>query len=446
MSGPNSDQLLRAIVELNRDYLAHGLTPAWRSRCVETLVRLTESQSGYLIELDGDSTTDSLRASARAPGVTQLPLKSANGVVAVVGLTNPAVGKSDQLAAEVEPLLALIGQVVARDQAVRGQSLQSSLHASLADTFSAVLSAPTVPQAFSEVRDTAVELMPKTQLDFYAVGDSTEVLDWIDPTGGSDQLPTLNRELKRIDCLALTRGVPHTSDPAGPAAQRCRHADPKLTTICNPVVSSGNEFGVLVATFEPDQAASATSESSSTRRLLASALAEVCLREQYAHRSLTDELTGLPNRAAFNQAVHLQLDSGGRRIQPVGVLIADVDGFKLVNDRFGHQTGDSVLRSVGQRAADVLRTGDSIARIGGDEFAVLLPDCDEAMLRAAAERLRDSIDNVFKPDDTPVKVSLGGVVIGRGKSRWRDVYRLADAALYEAKAAGGDQVRVSAVD
>jgi len=446
VSGPDPDQLLRAIVALNRDYLAHGFTPDWRSRCVETLVRLTQSQSGYFAEVTGESQINSLSESERAPGVVLLPLKSADGVVAMVGLTNPADGRSNDLAEQVEPVLALIGQVVARDQAVRGQSLQSSRHDSLADTFSAVLSAPTVPQAFSEVRDTAVALVPETQLDFYAVGDSTEVLDWVDPTGGSDQLPAQVREIKRVDCLALTRGVPHTSDPTGNASQRCRHADPKLTTICNPVVSSGSEFGVLVASFEPDQTASATSESSSTRRLLASALAEVCLREQYAHWSLTDELTGLPNRAAFNQAVHLQLDSGGRRVHPIGVLIADVDGFKTVNDRFGHQTGDSVLRSVGQRAADALRAGDSIARIGGDEFAVLLPDCDEAMLRAAAERLRDSIDNVFKPDDTPVKVSLGGVVIGRGKSRWSDVYRLADAALYEAKAAGGDQVRVSAVD
>lgn len=154
----------------------------------------------------------------------------------------------------------------------------------------------------------------------------------------------------------------------------------------------------------------------------------------------TDALTGVLNRRSFFQ----QATTLARADQPLAALLLDVDHFKLVNDRHGHAFGDAVLVEIAARCRGALRAGDILARLGGEEFAVLLPRQDEARAAAVAERLRQAIANapVDGPlDSQPVTISVGGACAGSGEVPLDELLLRADRALYAAKRAGRNCIR-----
>lgn len=153
----------------------------------------------------------------------------------------------------------------------------------------------------------------------------------------------------------------------------------------------------------------------------------------------TDALTGVLNRRSFFQQAALV-----RADQPLAALLLDVDHFKLVNDRHGHAFGDAVLAEIAARCRGALRAGDILARLGGEEFAVLLPRQDEARAAAVAERLRQAIANapVAGPlGSQAVTISVGGACAGSGEVPLDELLLRADRALYAAKSAGRNRVR-----
>jgi len=154
----------------------------------------------------------------------------------------------------------------------------------------------------------------------------------------------------------------------------------------------------------------------------------------------TDPLTGMLNRRSFmqNATALMRID------QPLAALLLDVDHFKLVNDRLGHAFGDQVLVEIAARCRGALRAGDVLARLGGEEFAVLLPRQDAFRAAAVAERLRSAISNtpVTGPlGEHSVTVSIGGACAKPGVSFIEELLLRADRALYAAKRAGRDCVR-----
>lgn len=154
----------------------------------------------------------------------------------------------------------------------------------------------------------------------------------------------------------------------------------------------------------------------------------------------TDALTGVLNRRSFFQQAGTFLRTG----QPLAVLLLDVDHFKLVNDRHGHAFGDAVLVEIATRCRAALRSADILARLGGEEFAVLLPGQDEARAAAVAERLRQAMANtaVGGPQDgQAVTVSIGGACAATGEVPLEELLLRADRALYAAKRAGRNCVR-----
>ncbi|MGA8363074.1 MAG: EAL domain-containing protein [Solirubrobacteraceae bacterium] len=163
------------------------------------------------------------------------------------------------------------------------------------------------------------------------------------------------------------------------------------------------------------------------------------------HQSLHDALTGLPNRVlALDRAE--QMLARARRLQiPVAALYVDIDGFKHVNDTFGHAAGDELLRTVAARLADVVREGDTAARLSGDEFVVLVEGSTlDAGPELVAERLLEVLRRPYDMDDmngqTRRQLSLTasiGIALGERASA-AELLRDADVALYEAKAAGKD--------
>jgi len=150
-----------------------------------------------------------------------------------------------------------------------------------------------------------------------------------------------------------------------------------------------------------------------------------------------DPLTGLPNRTGFWEMLE---SVGDKREQVrVGVLYIDLDGFKAVNDQFGHRVGDFVLAEVGQRITAVLRPRDVVARLGGDEFAVLCPDLlDEESAIAIAERVVVSLQRPFLVGEASISIgaSVGIAVARPGDLEADDLVDAADRALYQAKEQG----------
>ena len=166
--------------------------------------------------------------------------------------------------------------------------------------------------------------------------------------------------------------------------------------------------------------------------------------------ALSDSLTGLPNRRAFERAVGQRLTSARKHDRLIALAIFDVDHFKQINDKYGHDAGDTVLRHLGRVAADAVRPHDFLARVGGEEFAVIFDVEDAAELVTAANRLRLAIE-IDQPriDEAPVAVTVSvGAVLALSEPwlDFTDLYRAADQALYRAKGTGRNRVVVGEVE
>ncbi len=167
--------------------------------------------------------------------------------------------------------------------------------------------------------------------------------------------------------------------------------------------------------------------------------------EELERLALVDELTGLPNRRYLEQELYSRLGELARYDRPCGVMFLDVDGFKRLNDTYGHQVGDRVLRMVASTLARNSRSFDVWGRWGGDEFLGIFPLLESVALTRLAERYRILVKGAVlfhQGEPLRVAISLGVTMIHRGEKGERAVAR-ADRLMYRAKAAGGDQVRFS---
>jgi|GEM_PF-4951798 len=173
-------------------------------------------------------------------------------------------------------------------------------------------------------------------------------------------------------------------------------------------------------------------------------------REQVlAREALTDALTGLANRRAFQDAAERAWADAARRGETLSLALLDVDHFKQVNDRYGHQAGDAVLKSLALTASESVRGGDLLARVGGEEFAVLMPRASNAAAVQAMERLRCRLaarpaladgDRIFFTVSVGIATASAVDGAAAGVSA---LIREADRALYAAKHAGRNQVRAA---
>ncbi|MGD2067673.1 MAG: diguanylate cyclase [Gemmatimonadota bacterium] len=158
----------------------------------------------------------------------------------------------------------------------------------------------------------------------------------------------------------------------------------------------------------------------------------------------TDVLTGLANRRQFMMSLRREVGRSHRYGRAVSLILLDLDRFKAVNDTYGHPAGDSVLRAVGLVLRDISREMDVPARLGGEEFAVLLPETDAEGARAVAERLRGKLAALEHtgPDGSRFRVtaSLGVAELAAAGGTAPRLHHAADRALYEAKAGGRDRV------
>jgi diguanylate cyclase (GGDEF)-like protein/PAS domain S-box-containing protein len=229
------------------------------------------------------------------------------------------------------------------------------------------------------------------------------------------------------DALLMDRSlrVANAADGAGkPVECRWRHADGSLRwleTVCNNLLDDSKVAGIVL-----------NSRDVTERHQLS---------EQLRRRAFHDPLTGLANRAKFEERLEQAL---GRAGAALAVLFLDVDNFKMVNDSLGHSAGDDALGEIADRLKSCVRVGDTVARMGGDEFAVLLVGLD-ASIRAPriAERILRELAMPLELDRRPITLSASiGIACGGSLQTAQEILRDADLALYAAKRAGKGQAQL----
>jgi diguanylate cyclase (GGDEF)-like protein/PAS domain S-box-containing protein/putative nucleotidyltransferase with HDIG domain len=234
---------------------------------------------------------------------------------------------------------------------------------------------------------------------------------------------------------AATRG---TTEPRDVPVGDDEHA------LAAPVLVEGATWGRLVVccrgtAFDPE-------DGRALQRLagqIGSAVGVAAARDVLVRQATTDGLTGLLNHRAFHDALRGEVRRARRYGRPLSVVLVDLDEFKQVNDRHGHQAGDRLLCRVASVLHDVVRGSEIVARLGGDEFALLLPETDLLGARASAERVRAAVATLPEAASQGVSASAGVADLAQAGTA-DDLIRLADGALYWSKVHGRN--RVSAYD
>jgi diguanylate cyclase (GGDEF)-like protein len=154
----------------------------------------------------------------------------------------------------------------------------------------------------------------------------------------------------------------------------------------------------------------------------------------------TDFLTGALNRRAFYEMANLELTRLKRSQRPFTMIYMDIDDFKAVNDRRGHDTGDQLLKLVAETLAGHIRPFDSVGRLGGDEFAILMPETNQRAARSIAPRLQNTLLTKMRENDYPVTFSMGTLTYIAAPETIEQVLKLTDLLLYRVKKAGKNAI------
>ena len=160
-------------------------------------------------------------------------------------------------------------------------------------------------------------------------------------------------------------------------------------------------------------------------------------------QSKMDPLTGIYNRRVFEDSIDAELDRFHRYNQPFSLIFFDLDRFKEINDRYGHETGDKVLKAIAGRISEMLRKPDVFARYGGEEFVVILPETPLKQGLAVAVKLREEIERaIFEYEDERVPVTLSMGITGAKKTdrQYSSIVNRADNCMYRAKEQGRNRV------
>jgi diguanylate cyclase (GGDEF)-like protein/putative nucleotidyltransferase with HDIG domain len=160
-----------------------------------------------------------------------------------------------------------------------------------------------------------------------------------------------------------------------------------------------------------------------------------------------DPLTDLYNRRAFEEIFDIELERARRTGAPLSVVVGDLDRFKQLNDEFGHPAGDEALRRIGRSVRAAKRRFDSAARVGGEEFALLAPDCDEHGAYMLSERIRSDVESSFASgNSSPLTISFGIATYPLHGQSFEALLRAADQALYAAKRLGRNRSVISSAE
>jgi diguanylate cyclase (GGDEF)-like protein/PAS domain S-box-containing protein len=314
-------------------------------------------------------------------------------------------------------------------------------------------SCQSLDEAYMVVARVAEPLFEGDAGAIYALTSSGTVAEAV-ATWGSP--PPTRSVFQPIECWALRRGRLHVVQD-GDAELRCPHVEEPLVVgmLCEPLTAQTETIGLLHVQLRRRAAGRARAARLADREhlvttlgeQLALALANIRLRATLREQSARDSLTGLFNRRYMEETLDREVRRAAREGYGLGLLMADLDHFKQINDTFGHAAGDEVLRRIGRFLGAAVRGEDIVCRFGGEEFVVILPKASLDDTRHRAEGLREGIKAhlVDEPDHpyATATMSVGVAAYPQHGTSAAELLLAADSAMYRAKAQGRDRVVVA---
>ncbi len=304
-----------------------------------------------------------------------------------------------------------------------------------------------LPEVLHLIENYAPRLFPNFRGSIGIVDETQKVLRWAAHWG--EPQANGHHSVTMEECLALRRGRSYVVTDSN-TQELCQHLSPVPSSyVCIPLAAQDEIFGLLhIAAFPPETLSD--SEQRIARSISSQvelALANMRLREFLREQAIHDALTGLYNRRYLEEVLEREAYTAARMAQRIGIIMLDLDHFKNLNDSFGHDAGDAVLRAIGQFLTQQIRQGDIACRYGGEEFALFLPNAPLQVVGERAEGLRlgvQALDVQYRDTSLPkMTISLGVAALPEHGATGLDALRAADEALYRAKRAGRNRVVVA---
>jgi diguanylate cyclase (GGDEF)-like protein len=309
-------------------------------------------------------------------------------------------------------------------------------------------------ELFEVIGAYGARLMPNISGALYWYRNSRDVLEL--ETGWGAQQRAAAKSITPDECWALRRGQPHRSYEA--PGLICPHAKAEgnggeAGRLCIPLIAQGEVLGLLSMERDADgKAAGALDPDQEHVAMLIAeqmslSLSNMRLRETLQHQSIVDPLTGLFNRRYMDETLRRELSRAEREALPLSIIVLDVDHFKRINDEFGHDAGDAVLRSLGTEIKRYVRDSDVACRFGGEEFVLLLPGCNKHTTAQRSNVLLNTIRAMDVPRASqsigPITASLGVATFPEDGNEPDALIQVADRAMYTAKRSGRNRVVVA---
>ena len=296
--------------------------------------------------------------------------------------------------------------------------------------------------------ETEANVVLKRHLERWAPGREVTVLNRNNSenrlearSGGGGEMAARLTSAQPRDCVAIRLGRPYEERTGAEPLLRCELCGASdKNAMCSPLLVSGRVIGsVLVRQEAPfdENADRRVGDSVASAAPVLGNLRAIAMAEARAH---TDALTGLPNRRSVNDTLKRMVAQAHRFERPLAAIAIDLDHFKQVNDRHGHEKGDEVLAMVAAVLANTVRASDFAGRLGGEEFLVLAPDTHPGGAAVLAEKLRNAISRLEIPGAGRVTASFGVASLPDDAADPDTLLRKADRALYAAKEHGRDRV------
>ncbi|NJN66191.1 MAG: diguanylate cyclase [Chloroflexaceae bacterium] len=306
----------------------------------------------------------------------------------------------------------------------------------------------TVNEAYMVVEQFAARLFEGQSGALYILNPSHSLAEVVASWG--KYLPH-ERMFAPESCWALRVGKLNVVEGTASHGLPCKHIDSSEPHLCVPLIAQSKIFGLLHLRGTPTLPHQTPEHQAQLARTVAErialALANLHLREQLHDQSIHDALTGLFNRRYLMDMLKRELSKAQRQSYTVGVIMLDIDHFKMFNDTYGHDAGDTMLQAVGNFLQASVREEDIVCRYGGEEFTVILPGAALENARKRAEELRAGVallrvTHAGRLMD-PITFSLGVACFPQHGTTVEAVLKASDTALYQAKAAGRNCVVVA---
>ena len=386
------------------------------------------------------------RALARGPDLKYVLILALAIFAFVVGIFYLRRGRrrAEQALDESEAKLIQI------EQRIRDMTL-------LSDMAQLLLASRSMEEAYTVIDKDLQHLFPHESGAVCVVSPSRNFVEAIALWG---QPPPTERVFAPNDCWALRRGQIHVVSAvhSGAICKHVHHLPRSVGYLCMPMMAQTEALGILHLRMAPhmlDQPERIRHlEMESTQRLAVTvaaqiglALGNMKLSEALRIQSMRDVLTGLFNRRYMEESLERELRRAVRKQGSLGVIMLDLDHFKRLNDTFGHEAGDMILRALGHSMQEHTRGSDIACRYGGEEFTLILPDAPLTVTLQRAEQLREKfrhLEVMYQSRSLPAgTLSLGVAGFPEHGSTVEDILRAADVALYRAKHDGRDRVMVA---